>query len=163
MPSPTTTAAVAYSEKGDYDRAIADYDRAINLEPEDADAYANRGSPTTPRATMTAPSPTSTRPSSSTRTMPCAYANRGLAYNDKGDYDRAIADFDKAIQLEPEKLGRIRLSYNDRWPRPTPTRATTIAPSPTTTGHPAQAGLRRSLRRPRLGLQRQGRLRPRHS
>mgnify|MGYP001595382467 CR=1 FL=1 len=32
-----------YYNKGDYDRAIADYTRAIELDPKDAITYSNRG------------------------------------------------------------------------------------------------------------------------
>ena len=35
---------VAYYKKGDYDRAIADYNEALRLDPKDASAYNNRGS-----------------------------------------------------------------------------------------------------------------------
>ncbi len=34
---------MAYYKKGDYDRAIVDYDLALRLNPQDADAYNNRG------------------------------------------------------------------------------------------------------------------------
>ena len=34
---------VAYSNKGDYDRAIADYTKAIELNPDYVEAYSNRG------------------------------------------------------------------------------------------------------------------------
>jgi tetratricopeptide (TPR) repeat protein len=34
---------IAYGEKGEYDRAIADYNRAIQLDPKLAFAYNNRG------------------------------------------------------------------------------------------------------------------------
>ncbi len=34
---------LAYGDKGEYDRAITDYDKAIALNPEDAVAYYNRG------------------------------------------------------------------------------------------------------------------------
>ena len=37
-------AGIAYGDKGDYDRAIADYDQAIQLKPDFVDAYNNRGS-----------------------------------------------------------------------------------------------------------------------
>ena len=36
MPQPTTTGEVAYYAQGDFDRAIADYTEAIQLDPEDA-------------------------------------------------------------------------------------------------------------------------------
>ncbi|MGD1701691.1 tetratricopeptide repeat protein [Dapis sp. BLCC M229] len=32
-----------YTKKGDYEKAIADYDRAIQLDPEFVYAYLNRG------------------------------------------------------------------------------------------------------------------------
>jgi tetratricopeptide (TPR) repeat protein len=35
--------ADAYKEKGDYDRALADYDQAIELNPENVRAYTGRG------------------------------------------------------------------------------------------------------------------------
>ena len=34
---------VAYANKGDYDKAIADCNEAIRLDPKDAVAYCNRG------------------------------------------------------------------------------------------------------------------------
>ena len=37
------TTAVAYADKGQLDRAIQDYDQAIRLNPNDADAFTNRG------------------------------------------------------------------------------------------------------------------------
>ena len=35
--------AIDYERKGDLGRAIADYDKVLALNPESADAYANRG------------------------------------------------------------------------------------------------------------------------
>ena len=44
MPVPTTIVGFAYYRKGDYDRAIADYDKAIQLNLQYTGAYNNRGS-----------------------------------------------------------------------------------------------------------------------
>ena len=43
MRPPTTTAANAHRAKNDQDRALADYDKAIELDPKFALAYSNRG------------------------------------------------------------------------------------------------------------------------
>ena len=105
--TPTTTAATLYGDKGDYDRAIADYDEAIRLDPR----YA------------------------------VAYYNRGVAYCDKGDYDRAIADYNEAIRLDPKLCPHL---HQPR-PRLLASRATTTAPSPTSTRRSAQPERRRGV------------------
>ena len=43
MPEPNNNRGLAYADKEDYDRAIADYDKALELDPKDATAYNNRG------------------------------------------------------------------------------------------------------------------------
>ena len=64
----------AYSGKGDYDRAIADYNQAMGLHPNYALAYNNRGLAYYHKVTTTAPSSITARPSASTRSP-----NRRLA------------------------------------------------------------------------------------
>jgi tetratricopeptide (TPR) repeat protein len=56
-----------YQNKRDYDQAIADFNRAIALDPKDANAYSNRGNIYDKKATTIAPSPTLPRPSRSIR------------------------------------------------------------------------------------------------
>ena len=60
---------IVYSDKGDDDRAIAEYDQAILLDPKYAHAYTNRGL-RTPKGDPITPSPTTTRRSGSIRNMP---------------------------------------------------------------------------------------------
>ena len=58
-----------------------------------------------------------------------AYNSRGAAYYAKGDLDRAIADYDEAIRLDPKEA----IAYNNRGVALPYHKATTTAPSPTTT------------------------------
>jgi tetratricopeptide (TPR) repeat protein len=84
------------------DRAIADYDEAIRLNPEDADAYSNRGNAYFHKGDFDR---AITDYDEAIRLNPefaDAYHNRGSAYFHKGDSDRAIADYDEAIRLNPE-------------------------------------------------------------
>ena len=92
---------IAYGDKGDYVRAIADYDEAIRLDPKAAEAHLGRGHAYSTRRLCPAPSPISKRPSASTRNSG-SLCNRGNAYFRKGDYDRAIADYGEAIRLNPQ-------------------------------------------------------------
>jgi tetratricopeptide (TPR) repeat protein len=85
-----------------YDRAIADYTQAIELNPKFAGAYYNRGlafyyKKNYDRAIADYTQAIQLNPEYSE-----AYYNRGLAYRNKKDYDQAIADFTQAIQLAPE-------------------------------------------------------------
>ena len=100
----------AYYSKDDYDHAIADYDQAIQLQPDNAKAYNNRGLAYAykgdyDRAIADYDRAIQLRPDHAK-----AYNNRGLAYYDKGDYDRAIADYTQAIQVRPDDAG----AYNNR-------------------------------------------------
>jgi tetratricopeptide (TPR) repeat protein len=61
-------------DKGKHDEAIADYDKAIALDPSFALAYSNRG---------------------------LAYAKKGDVDRAIADYDKAIADFRKALEIDP--------------------------------------------------------------
>jgi tetratricopeptide (TPR) repeat protein len=91
----------AYDDKGDHDRAIADYDQSIRLNPQDAKPYYNRAiayeaKGDHDRAIADYAQAIGLNPQSAD-----AYYNRGVAYFKKGDYDRAISDLDQYIRLAP--------------------------------------------------------------
>jgi tetratricopeptide (TPR) repeat protein len=87
---------------GNNDKAIANYDQAVKLKPDYAEAYYNRGiaygsKGEYDRAIADFDQALKLRPD-----LAGAYCNRGIAYGTKGEYDRAIADFDQAIKLKPD-------------------------------------------------------------
>ena len=102
--------AWAYIGKRDYDRAIADLNEAIRLDPRNSAAYNNRGwayidKRDYDRAIADLNEAIRLDPRNSE-----AYNNRGWAYNGKGEYDRAIADTSEAIRLDSKNSA----AYNNR-------------------------------------------------
>jgi lipoprotein NlpI len=94
-----------WAAKGEHDRAIADYDAAIRLNPKSADAFHNRGSAW---ANKGEPDRAIADYDTAIRLDPkesSPYAGRAVERSIKGDYARAIADFDTAIRLEPKAAG----------------------------------------------------------
>ena len=53
-----------YYVKGEYDRAVTEYDKAIRLDPNDGDYYNHRGNAFYSKGTTTAPWPITARRSS---------------------------------------------------------------------------------------------------
>ena len=103
-------------DKGKYDDAIADYDKAIALNPNHAYAYNNRAvaygiKGDLDRAIADLDKAIALNPNDAT-----AYTIRGNAYYVKGDYDRAIADYRKALEIDPsysnakDGLKRLRVT-----------------------------------------------------
>ena len=101
---------IAYDDKGQYDRAIADYDTAIKLNPKDADFYFNRGTSYDDKGQFDRAIADYDTAIKLNPKYAIAYNNRGNAYNYKGQFDRAIADFDTAIKLNPKDAS----AYNNR-------------------------------------------------
>jgi tetratricopeptide (TPR) repeat protein len=100
----------AYDNKGDYDRAIADYGEAIRLHPQFALAYSNRGIVYNRKGNYDRAFADFGEAIRLNPKLPNAYAGRGWAYHGKGDFDRAFADFDEAIRLDP----KFPKTYNPR-------------------------------------------------
>lgn len=100
----------AYRDKGAPDRAIADYNEAIRLDPRDALAYNNRGNAYGDKGDRDRALEDYNEAIRLDPKYAFAYRNRGDIYSDKGDRDRAIADYNEAIRLNP----KYPSAYNGR-------------------------------------------------
>lgn len=83
---------VAYGELGDFDRAIADYAKALELQPGDSTALKN---------------------------LRIAHIRRGAAAANLGETEAALTDYGRAIELDPAhptaylRRGQLRLNSGD--------------------------------------------------
>ncbi|MDR1112987.1 MAG: tetratricopeptide repeat protein [Bacteroidales bacterium] len=95
----------AYYAKGDYDKAIEDYSKAIDLMPDDVEAYNYRGNAYALKCDYDKAIEDFSKAIELKPNDAEAYNYRGVAYRKKGDYDKAIEDYSKAIELEPDDAG----------------------------------------------------------
>jgi tetratricopeptide (TPR) repeat protein len=91
----------AYSEKEDFDRAIADYNEAIRLNVNYANAFNNRGVAHKAKGSLDRALADYGEAIRLDPKHARAFNNRGLAYFDIKNYERAIADYDEAVRLDP--------------------------------------------------------------
>lgn len=94
----------AFLQKGDFDKAIVDYDAAIKLDPQYAPAYRNRGGAwfakgEADRSLADLDAAIARDP----RSAPSFY-NRARLLLLKGEFSRAVTDLDAALRLSPEFL-----------------------------------------------------------
>jgi lipoprotein NlpI len=101
---------LAYYDKGDDDRAIAEFNEAIRLDPKFAYAYSSRGLAYDHKGNLDRADPDYNEAIRLDPKYAQAYFNRGNAYYQKGDDDRAIADYSEAIRLDP----KYAYAYNNR-------------------------------------------------
>jgi tetratricopeptide (TPR) repeat protein len=100
-----------FSGVHDYERAIADYNTAIQLKPDYAEAYNDRGFAYYLKGDAERAIADYTRAIALRPNYPKAYNSRGVVYMSHGyDGAKAIADFDRAIALKPD----FRYAYINR-------------------------------------------------
>jgi tetratricopeptide (TPR) repeat protein len=95
---------------GQYEAAILDYDKAIQIDPNYKIAYSNRGLAKNNLGQYEAAILDFDKAIQIDPNFKNAYNNRGFAKNNLGQYEAAILDFDKAIQIDPN----FKNAYNNR-------------------------------------------------
>ena len=101
---------LAYGNKGDFDRAIADFNKAIELNPNSNEAYNSRGIAYSSKGDFNSAIADFSKAIKLNPNSAEAYSIRGLAYIRQENFDHAIADFNKAIELNPNS----NEAYNTR-------------------------------------------------
>jgi tetratricopeptide (TPR) repeat protein len=103
---------VDWEGKGDHERAIANYSRAIELDPKFAEAYFGRGADYVNKGLYDNAISDCTRALELNPKLAEAYYGRGSAYYFKGEYDKAWEDVHKSqslyYQVDPRFLEALR-------------------------------------------------------
>ena len=89
------------AKNGDLDGAIADFDRAMQLNPKDDAPYYNRAQARRLKKDTAGAIADYTRAIEFGSTNPAAYNNRGNARAENNDREGAISDYTHAIELKP--------------------------------------------------------------
>jgi tetratricopeptide (TPR) repeat protein len=93
--------ANAYYNKGEKDWAIADFSKALKLNPNLAEVYNNRGAAYRKKGEYDQAIEDFNQTLKLNPNLADAYNNRGVAYRKKGENDRAILDYNQALKLNP--------------------------------------------------------------
>jgi tetratricopeptide (TPR) repeat protein len=91
-----------YSRRGDHTSALADYDRAIELEPTNAMAYSNRASVYSQLQDMEKALANYELAIQNNPGYANSYTNRAFAYYKLGRYEDGVADCNRALALRPD-------------------------------------------------------------
>jgi tetratricopeptide (TPR) repeat protein len=92
----------AYQAQGKPDRAIADYNESMRIDPTYPAAYNNRGNTWYRSGRLDQAIADYDQALRLDPKYEVALVNRGAAWATKGDVERALADFDQAIKLNPQ-------------------------------------------------------------
>jgi len=93
---------IAYKNQRDFDRAIADYTQAIQLNPKDAKPHVNRGNVYSDKGDFDRAIADYSEAIQLDPKYAFAYLNRGLANLFTGSLAKAVTDLNQASELEPK-------------------------------------------------------------
>jgi len=108
-----------YDDRGDYKRALRDYNNSIRLYPKNPVAYNNRGAVYAITGLIAQALADYDTALSFDPNYAKAYCGRGNCYMIRGEYRRALVEFNKAIDLDPTQadaynsLGLVHLQIGE--------------------------------------------------
>jgi tetratricopeptide (TPR) repeat protein len=98
----TFNRAAAYERKGEFDRALADYDRVLSLEPQYLLAHYGRGVSFLRKGELASAKAAFDNALALNPEFIEALYSRGIVHYDMGILDKAASDFDAAVRLKPD-------------------------------------------------------------
>ena len=101
---------VSYLKKGQIEKSVLDFDRAINLDPGKAVAYVARGSAYYRLNQLDKAITDYNKAIEINPDLAVVYQDRGSIYQSQGRFDNAISDYSRALELNPENSA----AYNFR-------------------------------------------------
>ena len=84
------------------EKALKDFNRAIEIDPSQANAYVGRANTLLTMGRFEESLPDYNRAIEIDPELANAYANRGSVHSHLGHYEQAIADYEKALELDPK-------------------------------------------------------------
>ena len=96
-----------YGYKGEYEEALKSYDKAIELNPDDALAWSNKGAALDNLGKHEEAIKSYDKAIKINPDNEIVWSNKGIALHKLGKYEEAVKPFDKALELEPD--------YVDAW------------------------------------------------
>jgi len=99
---------IAYAKKGEFNKAVPDFNKAIEIDPNSAPAYNNRGLAYRRKDDLKKALSDYAKAIQIDPRYAEAYNNRGYALCHDEEYDRAFADFAKAVAIDPKYAEAFR-------------------------------------------------------
>ena len=103
---PAILSAQSYNRKGEYAKAIADYDEAIRPSPQEAYSYQNRGAAKAALGDLDGALADINDAIRHAPALASPLTNRSVIWRAKGEFDRAIADCTEVIRFAPKSAER---------------------------------------------------------
>ncbi|MCJ1993883.1 tetratricopeptide repeat protein [Lactococcus piscium] len=91
----------AYKAKGEYDKAIENYEKSITIDPNYTGSYNNLGNVYKAKGEYDKVIECYEKSISIDPNCAMPYNNLGVAYKIKGEYDKAIENYEKSISIDP--------------------------------------------------------------